>query len=173
MKARRNVMPNRLARRNVLFAFLCAVLPDASPAQTAPTMRRVAFFFTGDRTRLTRWVDEFKAGMAERGWRDGQDLRLEVAAVDADLKGAATIQSDVAATRPDVVVVASDTLAKAAGATSMRVPVVFVYGLDPVGNGLVRSLDKPGGNVTGLSAQDRELVPKRVTMNWTTSSPPN
>jgi len=164
VRARRNVMRARLERRNVLLASLCSFLPRASRAQPASTTRRVALFFSGDRTRFLPWVDEFKAVMAERGWREGQDLRLDVAAVDADLKGAASIQSDVAATRPDVVVVASDILAKAAGATSMRVPVVFVYGLDPVGNGLVRSLDKPGGNVTGLSAQDRELVPKRVAI---------
>jgi putative tryptophan/tyrosine transport system substrate-binding protein len=162
VRARRSLMPGLLERRSLLFASLCPFFPTAVRAQPFSKVRRVAFFITGNATRSSRWVDEFKAGMAERGWREGHDLRLDVTYVDAGFNRAASIQSDVAAMPPDVVVVTSDILGKAAAVTSMPVPVVFIYGLDPVGNGLVKSLNNPGGNVTGLSAQDRELVPKRL-----------
>jgi putative ABC transport system substrate-binding protein len=102
-------------------------------------------------------------GLQELGYRENQDFAIGVRFTEgkaADLPAAAR---DLVRHRVDVIVTTeSGTAAKAAQAATRQIPIVLIGSGDPVRSGLVRSLARPGGNVTGIVDLDVELVPKRL-----------
>jgi len=150
-------------RRRSLFATGCALgLPSLARAQAAPAGRgSVTLGLLADYQVPAAELQAIRDDLARLGWRDGANLRLVHRASDA--RGGEPLDAavvDLLAARPDVVVVIHDALARAVQRRDDRVPIVLVFGNDPVSAGLAASLQRPGGRVTGLVQMFEDIRPK-------------
>ena len=106
----------------------------------------------------------FRSGLRDLGWIEGDNLILDMRYAESDPARVVTLTAELLALKPDVLVSGTDREARAAAAATRSIPIVFPVGADPVGFGLVKSLARPGTNVTGLSVQSGELHAKRLSL---------
>ena len=107
----------------------------------------------------------FLEALREFGWIEGRNFTLETRAAGGRTERLAALAAELVALNPDVIVAASSTpAALAAQAATSRVPIVMVNGQDPVEVGLIQSLARPGGNITGVVSLASELAGKRLEL---------
>jgi len=106
----------------------------------------------------------FAQRLGELGWVDGRSVRIEYRWADGVVGRAAAFAAEFVQMPVNIIVTAGDAYVLAAKRTTTTIPIVFAATGDPVGNGLVASLARPGGNVTGLSLQLTETVGKRLEL---------
>jgi putative ABC transport system substrate-binding protein len=111
----------------------------------------------------TNLVSGFRQGLKEAGYIDGQNVMLEFHSAEGHADRLAGLIADLVR-RPVTVIVANSIAALRAKAATTAVPIVFATGSDPVKDGLVASLNRPGGNVTGVSFLGGALGAKRLEM---------
>jgi putative ABC transport system substrate-binding protein len=105
-------------------------------------------------------------GLQELGYREDRDFSIGVRFTQGDPAELPAAARDLVRLGVDLIVAADTTNAvKAARMATDRIPIVFVGGSDPVGEGLVKSFARPGGNITGVADIDIELVPKRMELS--------
>jgi putative tryptophan/tyrosine transport system substrate-binding protein len=139
-----------------------AAWPLAARAQRAGKLPRIGFL-GADPTAFSPWTAAFVARMRELGWIENQSVAIEYRWSEGRTERYAEIAAEFVRLKVDVIVTvgsAVPTVLQAASST----PIVFAVAIDPVGNGLVASLAKPGGNVTGLSLQAANLAGKRIEL---------
>ena len=138
----------------------------ARAQQPASTVRRVGFLLPGgSRTTVVRLLLEaFRQGLKEYGWIEGQNISVEYRFAEGKQDALAEIAAELVRLRPEVIVVESTAAIRAAKTVTQTIPIVMATSTDPVGNGLVASLHRPGGNVTGESLQSEELSGKRLQL---------
>ena len=107
-------------------------------------------------------IAAFLQGLRDLGWIEGRNLLFEWRFAEGQLRRLAELAADLARTGVDVIVTAAAPSAVAAKAATSSIPVVMLDPGDPVGLGLVESLARPGGNVTGVSSIAPELAAKRL-----------
>jgi putative ABC transport system substrate-binding protein len=112
----------------------------------------------------TPMIDCLRAGLRELGWIEGRNLTLDLRFADGDLDKLPALAAELVALQVDVIVAGSNPGALAAKRATGRIPVVFVTTGDPVEGGLVSSLGRPGGNLTGITALGGELTAKRLEL---------
>jgi ABC-type uncharacterized transport system substrate-binding protein len=150
-------------RRREFIAFLggAATWPLAARTQQ-PAMPVIGFLgssWPGDRTRF---VTAFRQGILETGYVEGQNVAIEYRWAQDQYDRLTDLAADLVRRRVSVIA-AHDTLsAIAAKSATTTVPIVFTTGGDPVNNNLVSSLNRPGGNVTGVSFMASELGAKHL-----------
>jgi putative ABC transport system substrate-binding protein len=112
-----------------------------------------------------RWVTAFKQGLADAGFIVGKNVSIEFRWASFLPGQLPSLVSDLI-NRHVAVIFAADTIApiRAAKAATATIPIVFLYGGDPVKDGFVASLSRPGGNMTGLTGMASELGPKRLAL---------
>jgi putative ABC transport system substrate-binding protein len=120
----------------------------ASSTAAAEHLRRLAFV-----TRL-----------AELGWVEGRNVTIEDRAAEGIVERAGDIAAEFARLKVDAIVLAGDAQGKAATRAAPDIPIVLAAAGDPVGNGLVASLARPGGNATGFSVQLTDTAGKRIEL---------
>jgi putative ABC transport system substrate-binding protein len=136
--------------------------PSAIKAQQ-PTIPTVGYLFFGIAGKSVFRVDAFRRGLAETGYIEGKNLAIEYRWADR-YDQLPSLAADLA-NRGVAVLYASPTSAGLAAKNATRsIPIVFVSGSDPVDFGLVDSLNRPGGNITGISQLTQKLVPKRLEL---------
>jgi putative ABC transport system substrate-binding protein len=172
----------------LLFAFagFAAVLGAAAHAQEHQVGKayRIGFLRAGQPPKA--WVEAFQQGLRERGYVYGQSVVVEFRFTDGSLEQLPRLADELVRLKVDVIFASGGPPALAAQKASTSVPIVFAGVTSPVEIGLIRSLGRPGGNITGLAfnAADlagkrlellRELVPKvrRVAVLWDASNPTN
>jgi putative ABC transport system substrate-binding protein len=107
----------------------------------------------------------FRKGLNEIGFVEGQNLAIEFRWAADDNGRLSALAADLVAKQVSVIAATSGvTSARAAQAATTTIPIVFVTGVDPVGIGLVASLSRPGGNITGISNLNAELMSKRLEL---------
>ena len=107
-------------------------------------------------------TEGFRQGLRDLGYVEGRNVVIEIRDADGKLERLPDLAAELVALKVDVIVVGGTSGALAAKRATRAVPVVFVSAVDPVTDGIVSSLARPGGNVTGLSALASELVGKRL-----------
>lgn len=153
-------------RDAVLVLGALAALPMATRAQQPTRVRRIGWLeFGSEATPAAKvFVAAFRTGMAELKWVEGRDYAIDVRYANGNLQAIAGLADELVASRPDLVIAPGDSSARVAMQKTKTIPIVFAISVDPVGNGLVESLSRPGGNVTGMTNQLRELGPKRLQL---------
>jgi len=146
-----------VARRRLLGAALLLVSPVAAGvAQPAPVLGYMAA-----KNADPKRVEVFKQGLAELGYVEGKNLRIEYreAVLDDEYRG---VMAELVAGKIDVIAAANVAAAVAAARSTSIVPIVMLAVNDPVGLGLVKSLERPGTNVTGTTMYAPQLIGERL-----------
>ena len=144
---------------------LCAA-PHVASAQQVGKVARIGTLQPNTRdvaARSPRWA-AFHKGLQDLGWIEGQNLVIERRFADGQLGRLAELAADLARIGVDVLVTAAAPSALAAQGATRSIPIVVLDPGDPVGLGLVASLARPGGNITGVSSIAPELAAKRLAL---------
>jgi putative tryptophan/tyrosine transport system substrate-binding protein len=139
-----------------------AASPLAARAQRSGNLPIVGFLDVSKGSGWSDYFDAFVAQLRELGWIEGRTVRVE----RRQAEGRNELYAEIAAefVRLNVAAIVTGGIAvRAAMHATSTIPIVFAVANDPVGGGLVASLSRPGGNVTGLSLQARDLVSNRLT----------
>lgn len=105
-----------------------------------------------------------REGLRERGYVDGVNIAIEWRWAQGDVGRFPDLAADLVRLNVDVIVASVNHAIEAARASTQMIPIVMIVPSDPVGLGFVQSLSRPGGNITGLTWQTREAVPKRLQL---------
>src|SRR5713101_4939410 len=154
----------RPATAVVLLVF-SALLATAA-AQSPKKVPRVGYLSPGsfsDPARLRRF-EAFRAGLRELGYVEGQNMAIESRWAEGTLDRYPALAADLVRLKVDVIVAQSGAATQAAQQATRTIPIVMSLVLDPVGIGLVPSLTRPGGNVTGTSFMAPDLVGKQLEL---------
>jgi len=151
-----------MRRIGLVLALTLTLLPLAAEAQQAGRVWRNVVLSPGEKP--TRFLDEFRQALRERGWVEGENLKLEVRLGGEDYTRLRAVADEAVRSKPDVIVAASAPAAQAAKAATTTIPVVFHTLNDPVRTGLVASFGRPGGNLTGNAGLGPELDRKRLEL---------
>ena len=109
-------------------------------------------------------ANEFRKRLAALGWVEGKNLSIDMRYAEERLERFAGFARELVEQKVDVIVASSTPAALAAKAATTQIPIVFALVADPVGAGLVASLGRPGGNLTGVSNRVFEVVPKQIEL---------
>lgn len=148
------------------FAMLggAAILPTAVVAQTGGRRYRVVYLSGGAIAARRVWIDALLDGLAELGYRRGDNLDFEAIGADGRFERLPALAAEIVARAPDVIVTSTTPGVLAAMAATDRIPIVMATQGDPLGQGIVKSLSRPEGNVTGLSNGIVDLAGKRLEL---------
>src|SRR3984893_12204999 len=156
-----------MRRRDFIAAFAgAAVCSIGARAQQPKKVARIGFLATGSlespegRTTL----NAFYQGLREHGYIDGENVIVEVRAADSKIERFPALASDLVRLNVDLIVASNSVAGRAVQQATTTIPVVVPVMGDPVGDGLVASLARPGGNITGLTFLGPQLVPKRLAL---------
>jgi ABC-type uncharacterized transport system substrate-binding protein len=159
----------RSKRKKVLsFAIYCLLfaLCGSADAQQEKKIPRVGFLLEGfpssvsDSTR----IDAFRKGLSENGYTEGKSIFIEYRFAEGKRERLSDLASELVRLKPDVIVTYGTVGAVALNQATTTIPIVTFGSGDPVGRGLVASLARPGGNITGLSGVNRDLSGKRLEL---------
>jgi putative ABC transport system substrate-binding protein len=139
-----------------------AAWPYAARAQQ-PATPMIGYLYLGSPAHTTRQVAAFRRGLSEVGYVEGRNVAIEFRWADNEIDRLPGLAADLVSRRVAVIVTPfSGTATRAARAATTTIPIVFTTGVDPVEAGFVASLNRPGGNLTGLTAMNSELAPKQL-----------
>ena len=147
-------------------------LPLTAEAEQAGKVYRVGFILTTARPSdmagpepVNPPTRAFVRGLRTLGYVEGQNLILERRSAEGRFEQFGEIVAELVRLQADVIVTAGDSMARAAKAVTTTVPIVMASSLDPVGAGVIRTLARPGGNITGLTAfAGPEMEAKRLEL---------
>jgi putative ABC transport system substrate-binding protein len=150
--------------KKIIFLALCALLLapcSAVEAQQTGKIFRIGFLDSSTASGMAGLLDAFRQGLNKLGWIEGKNIIIEYRFAEQKNERLPELAADLVRLKVDVIVAAWQAAASAKKATT-TIPIVMTNAVDPVGAGLVTSLARPGGNVTGLSALSPELNSKRL-----------
>jgi len=138
--------------------------PLAGEAQHAPTISRIGLLFPTSLSdpRTVRFVEAFQQGLRELGYAEGQNIALDFRFAEGKWNQLPGLAAELVHSKVDVIVTYTTPATRAAKQATGTIPIVVAAVIDPVGAGLVASLARPGGNITGLSQMVPELVGKQL-----------
>jgi putative tryptophan/tyrosine transport system substrate-binding protein len=154
-----------IPQHSVLCTALCALLFALSlsvHAQQTKKVPRIGYLSVGSPETTPARYEAFRQGLREVGYTEGKDILVEYRYAEEKLEQLPTYAAELVALKPDVIVSGGPTPTRAATQATKTIPIVMTFDSDPVGNGFVASLARPGGNVTGLSNVAPEISGKRV-----------
>jgi putative tryptophan/tyrosine transport system substrate-binding protein len=142
-----------MRRREFIAGFCIATaLPLVVRAQqTTSKRRRIGFLTRETDASLSAQIDAFRQRLRELGWVEGESISIVYRDANGQLDRLRALAGELVALNVDVIVTVYTPPTQAAKEATSTIPIVVAVSADPVGAGLVRSLGKPGGNVTGLS----------------------
>jgi putative ABC transport system substrate-binding protein len=141
-----------------------AAWPIAARAQQPMAkLPTIGFLGTNTPSAQSRWTAAFVQRLRELGWIEGRTFAIEYRWAEGRSERFLELATDIVRLKVDVIVTTGAAVIPAKQATSV-VPIVFAVATDPVGSGLVASLARPGGNVTGLSLQQSDIAAKRLEL---------
>jgi putative tryptophan/tyrosine transport system substrate-binding protein len=145
-----------------VIAFLIVVWGAMAEAQQSGKIFRIGFLDSSTASGSAVLVDTLRQELSKLGWVEGKNLAIEYRFAERKSERLPELAADLVRLKVDLIVVAETSPALAAKRATTTIPIVMVTPGDPVGSGLIASLARPGGNVTGLSALGPELSTKRL-----------
>src|SRR5215467_12764492 len=155
-----------IGRRELLAALggAAAAWPLAARGQQPAKLPTIGFFSAGSAAALSNWVAALVRRLGEFGWIEGRTVAIEYRWAEGRNERLAEIAAEFVQRKVDVIVTHSAEPVIAAKKATSVIPIVIALAADPVGTGLVATLARPGGNVTGLSLQSTDLAGKRLAL---------
>ena len=146
-----------------LWAILFALSFRVS-AQQPTKIPRIGFLVASTADAQLNRTDAFRRGLRELGYVEGQNVIIEYRYADGNSHRLSELAAELVRLKLDVIVTQNNTVARAASRATKTIPIVMADGADPVTNGLVASLARPGGNVTGMTNAATDLGVKRLEL---------
>ena len=159
------VISRRAVLRGIVLALLAA--PLAARAQPGATVYRIGFLGNVPPTKdpVSRpFFSAFVQGLREAGWVEGRNTTIEWRYADGRIERFPDLVAELVRLKVDVIVTSSLPAAQAAKQATTTIPIVAIGISDPVGQGLIVSLGRPGGNITGFATSFPELAAKRLQL---------
>ena len=158
-----------IARRCAVLVLLggsLLVAPALARAQPAGRVARIGFISPASASdpRMQGLLEALRQGLRDLGYVEGRNLAIEPRWADEHYDRLPGLAADLVARRVDVIVAVAVPAIRAAKEATRTIPIVMAAVVDPVATGLVASLARPGGNVTGLSTMGPEITAKQVEM---------
>ncbi len=152
-----------MQRRNfiTLLGATAAMLPCMVLAQQAGKLPKIGFLGASSQSGWSSWTGAFVARLSELGWIEGRTVAIEYRWAEGRKELFDDFAAEFVRLKVDVIVTAASAGYAAKQVTS-TIPIVLAVATDPVGDGLVMSLSRPGGNVTGMSLQQNDIAGKRL-----------
>jgi putative ABC transport system substrate-binding protein len=153
-----------MRRREFIKVFVgSAIWPLTARAQQAARLPTIGYMGAGSQATWSTWTAAFVKRMRELGWIEGRTMIIEYRWAEGRRERFDEIAAEFVRLKVDVIVTVGSAVPAVTQATS-TIPIVFAIAVDPVGTGMVASLARPGGNVTGLTNQATELPSKRIEL---------
>ena len=152
-----------MRRRDFIAAVGGAVVgPLAARAQQPAKQPTIGFLGSGTLEGQGQWVAAFLQRLRELGWIEGRNITIEYRWAEGNSDRADELAAELVRRRVDVIVTYANPIVLAVKRSTSTIPIVFAAAADPLGTGLVSTLARPGGNVTGLSVEATDLGSKRL-----------
>ena len=141
-----------------------AVWPVAARGQQRGKLPTIGFLGAASASAMKSWLDAFVARLRELGWIEGRTVAIEIRWAEGRRERVAEIAAEFVQLKVDVIVTSATPPTLAAKQATAVIPIVFAAVSDPVGPGLVASLARPGGNVTGVANQTSDTAGKKLEL---------
>jgi putative ABC transport system substrate-binding protein len=141
-----------------------ALWPLTARAQQATKLPTIGFLDPNAHSTQAKLIAAFVLRLRELGWNEGQNVAIEYRWTEGRVERSAELANELVRLKVDIIVASGTAVAVAAKKATSVIPIVFPIAGDPVENGLVASLSRPGGNVTGLSLLKTDLAAKRLEL---------
>lgn len=154
-------------RKKLVYFTLCAmffVLRCTAEAQQPKKIPRIAYLGGASLAAIPERIAALRRGLREHGYEEGKNIVLEFRWAEGKLSRIPALAAELVQSKVAVIVTAGSLPTRASMKATTTIPIVMATEADPVGNGFVASLARPGGNVTGLSTLVPELSGKRLEL---------
>ena len=154
--------------KKVIFLFLAATCFFLSVnlvhAEQAGRVPRIGFLSPFSPSATALWHQAFRQGLRDLGWVEGKNISIEYRYAEGQNDRLPDLATDLVRLKVDIIVASVNTDALVAKKATRTIPIVMASAGDPVATGLVDSLARPGGNITGLSQMAPEMAGKRLEL---------
>src|SRR6266478_9024487 len=147
---------------SILVAVAVLAVGVIAEAQQAGKIFRIGFLDASTASGSAVVMEAFRQELKKLGWNEGKNITIEYRFAEQKNERLPELAADLVRLKVDLIVVSSPPPALAAKSATSTIPIVMADAGDPVGSGLVASLARPGGNVTGLAGLSPELNTKRL-----------
>jgi len=156
---------SRHTRRRAFLAGLgaAAAWPIVAHAQQPKKLPRIGYIATAGGVR-SRMINAFMEGLREAGYLEGTNITVDYRGADNKVERFPALANELVELHVDIILATNSLAARAAKQATSTIPIVVPVMGDPVGDGLVASLARPGSNITGLTFLGPELLPKRLSL---------
>ena len=141
-----------------------ALWPLVVDAQQPVKLPAIGFLGASSPEQASQWLVAFVKRLRELGWIEGRTVAIEYRWAEANTERYSEIAAELVGLKVDVIVTWASAPVLAAKQATTLIPIVFAAQMDPVGAGVVASLARPGGNVTGMSIQQTDTAGKRIEL---------
>src|SRR5215813_4930883 len=153
-----------MTRKTLIWLLATFLLTTATAADAQPTGKvpRIGFLDNSTASGNAVLLEPFRQELAKLGWSEGKNIAIEYRFAEQKLERLPDLAAELVRLKVDLIVTSGGTTPLAAKKATSTIPIVMTTSTDPVGTGLVASLARPGGNVTGFTALAPELNTKRL-----------
>jgi len=155
---------NKVGWSSILVAAMLLFTAGLAEAQQPTKMSRIGFLTAGSSSTIPTRIDAFRQGLRELGYVEDKNIVIEWRFAEGKLDRLSALVAELVRLKVDVILSAGAAVTRPAKEATRTIPIVMAQDTDPVGNGFVASLARPGGNITGLSSYSAELNGKRVEL---------
>jgi putative ABC transport system substrate-binding protein len=155
-------MTKKITRRT--FCSMLLALPFPAQAQQPTKIPRIGYLDAVSLSVNAARIEAFRQGLRELGYVEGKNIVIEWRSAEGKPDRLPALASELVGLKVDIIVSAGASVTRAAKGATTTIPIIMAQVNDPVGNGFVASLARPGGNITGLSSLAPELSGKRLEL---------
>src|SRR5437867_5106808 len=148
----------------ILITVTLAAVGVIADAQQSTKIPRIGFLGAASPSANAARAEAFRQGLRELGYVEGKNIVIEWRFAEEKLDRLPSLAAELVRLKVDIIVTAGPIPTRAAKEATSTIPIVMTQDPDPVGNGFVASLARPGGNITGLSRLAPELSGKRLEL---------